>query len=243
MPCLGCREDDAECCSCVPRFLRRQSRDPSRVEETLQRYATSYTDQQRDSSSHPLPTYHARSIFPPHVSAADQAPRVRAPQGLSLEARALALLAQYPPSHYNTARVREMLAPNIFVAALEDRRDFLFGIETSFMIAPKLRTHQTPDMTSFVALLANGYNAQDPPPHRLASPIYRPTSFHSYMSEWEFSRPTPEVLRQPRVDNPGTYFSAAIQNMIYKLLLIKFYRESNIVLSNFSHIWSMAERL
>jgi hypothetical protein len=122
-----------------------------------------------------------------------------------LEARALALLAQFPPSHYNTARVREMLAPNIFVPALADCRDFRFGIETSFMIAPEFATHQTADMASFVALFADGFNAQNPPPNRLASPLYRSTSFHSFMGEWEFSRPNLAEAPQPRVGSPGMY--------------------------------------
>jgi hypothetical protein len=142
-------------------------------------------------------------------------------------ARILALLTQSPAPHFNPwVRVMLERTRDIFTPRIE-HHDLIFSVETSFMIAPKFTTHESPGMATFVARLANGYNSQNPSPRLRANPRYGRVYFSSQSTVWQFSKPTPEVFMRPHVGYAGNHFPATIQNACQT--------PTNIVLQRKSH--------
>jgi hypothetical protein len=132
--------------------------------------------------------------------------------------RILALLTRFPRSHYtrDAKGVLERIMEK-FGSWLE-RRDTMFCVETSFMIAPRHATYEAQDLATFIMNLATRYNGQVPRPHmRVYERItqeYRPPGWarevrNPQLRLWLVSLPMRggALPRAPRVGHAGNHFS------------------------------------
>ena len=173
----------------------------------------------------------------------DEALNLMATEMGGVRVRILGLLSQSPPPHYTRDATAVLERTWEKLQSWIERNELMFSVETSFMIAPRRTTHEAPNLEGLLANLANGYNAQDPPPRILLLPRYAydhpRLGRDPHPHAWMFCSPT-EFPLPPPLDRAGNCISPTTQNMIFKLT--KFHREGHITLASFFCIYSMASR-